>query len=101
LLLEEKRHCIETCDLEIKVDITVNEFAKQLYSMAKPVNPSPANYPIYFKGTFLGVLRIAVKALVAHCPKHQDFDMFAVRIIAKVLELNHIHMAPWGMPHQG
>jgi hypothetical protein len=88
-------------DQQFKVDITVKEFAEQLYSMAKLVNPSPAKYPIYSRGTFLGVLRIAVKALVAHCPEHQDFDMFAVRIIAKVLELNHIRMAPWGMPHQG
>jgi hypothetical protein len=76
------------------------ELAALLYSMAKPTAPKRVEAPIYSKGSFLPVLKTALKFIAdrlvgtASVGAEQD----TTRILATVLDKHHIHHVPWSSP---
>lgn len=76
------------------------ELAALLYSMAKPTSPTRVEAPVYSKGSFLPVLKTALKYIAARLIGTASLgaEQDATRILATVLAKHHIHHVPWSPP---
>jgi hypothetical protein len=76
------------------------ELAALLYSMAKPTSPKRVEAPIYSKGSFLPVLKTALKYIAARSDGLAGLgvEQDTIRILANVLDKHHIHHVPWAPP---
>jgi hypothetical protein len=74
------------------------ELAALLYDMGKPDSPSQVQAPVVAKGSFLTVLRVAIKFISARCQAPHDRATFVQKILATVLDFHKVHHVPWSPP---
>jgi hypothetical protein len=74
------------------------ELAAMLFDMAKPDRPSQLQAPVCTKGSFLNVLKVAVKLIMHRASEQVDLPKYVVKIIASVLDLHKIHHVVWSAP---
>jgi hypothetical protein len=76
------------------------ELASLLYSMGKQVSPQIVQAPIYSKGSFLPVLKVAIIYISqrALASGRDDPEMYITRVLAMILDNHKVHHIPWSPP---
>lgn len=78
--------------------MSTSELASLFYAMGKANSPKPVQAPIWAKGSFLTILRVAIKFISDRCQNPNDRATFTAKIFAAVLDHNKVHHVPWTPP---
>ena len=78
----------------------LENFASLLYEMGREDASRGVEAPIWSKGQFLPVLKVAIKSISSLVPP-ESRKQFVINVLSKAAEYNKIHYIPWSQRQHG